>query len=127
MLELSFKTLDDVEYEGKRVLIRVDINCSLDPDTKVITDDSRIIASLPTLKRLSKSKVALLAHQGRPGSNDFISLEQHTARMNELGLNASFTGDIFGEKAKAAINNLKDGEIAVLENVRMLDTTPSRS
>jgi phosphoglycerate kinase len=121
MVELSFKTLDDVEVAGKRVLIRVDINCSVDPDTKKITDDSRIIASLPTLQELSKSKVALLAHQGRPGSSDFISLKQHTERMKELGLKATFVDDIFGDKAKAAIKNLNDGEIVVLENVRMFE------
>ncbi|MCK5150444.1 MAG: phosphoglycerate kinase [Candidatus Thorarchaeota archaeon] len=121
MVELPFKTLDDIDYEGKRVLIRVDMNCSLDPDTKRITDDSRIIASLPTLKELSKSKVALMAHQGRPGSSDFISLKQHTERMKELGLKATFVDDIFGEKAKTAIKNLKDGEIVVLENVRMFE------
>jgi phosphoglycerate kinase len=67
-MKLSFKTLDDVETKGKRVLVRVDINCSVDPDTMKITDDSRIDAIVPTLKELSRSKVVLMAHQGRPGS-----------------------------------------------------------
>ena len=90
-MKLPFKTLDDVEFAGKRVLIRVDINCSLDPDTKAIIDDSRIVASVPTLKELSESKVVLMAHQGRPESSDFISLEPHTEILKRLGINAKFT------------------------------------
>ncbi|MFW9943586.1 MAG: phosphoglycerate kinase [Candidatus Sifarchaeia archaeon] len=120
-MDLSFKTLDDVDYAGKRVLIRVDINCSVDPETKTITDDSRIIATLPTLRELSKSKTVLLAHQGRPGSDDFISLEQHTELMKGHGLDASYVSDIFGEKAKQAIQQVEVGEVLVLENVRYFE------
>jgi len=120
-MKLPFKTLDDVETEGKRVLVRVDINCSVDPDTKKITDDSRIDSIIPTLNELSKSKVVLMAHQGRPGSNDFISLEQHTAILKKLGFNASFVDDIFGERAKAAIEKVQVEEILVLQNVRMFE------
>jgi phosphoglycerate kinase len=120
-VKLPFKTLDDVEYEGKRVLIRVDINCSLDPETKIITNDSRIMAMTPTLRELSKSKVVMMAHQGRPGSNDFISLEQHTEILRKLGFNARFVDDIFGEDAKMAIMTVEVGEILVLQNVRMFD------
>lgn len=110
--------MDDVDLAGKRVLIRVDMNCSVDPDTKKIIDDSRIIAILPTLKELSVSKTVLMAHQGRPGSDDFISLEQHTEILRKHGLKASFVDDIFGEDAKAAIEQVKVGEILVLQNVR---------
>ncbi|MBD3405624.1 MAG: phosphoglycerate kinase [Candidatus Lokiarchaeota archaeon] len=120
-MKLPFKTLDDVEYEGKRVLIRVDINCSLDPETKKIINDSRIRAMTPTLEELKKSKVVLMAHQGRPGSDDFISLEQHTRILRDLGFNASFVDDIFGKAAKDAISKLKIGEILVLQNVRMFE------
>jgi len=120
-LDLSFKTLDDVDYAGKRVLIRVDINCSVDPETKRITDDSRIIATLPTLRELSKSRTVLLSHQGRPGSDDFISLEQHTEIMKKHGLDASHVDDIFGEKAQQAIQHVEVGEVLVLENVRYFE------
>ncbi|MGD2072046.1 MAG: phosphoglycerate kinase [Candidatus Thorarchaeota archaeon] len=118
---LPFKTLDDVDLDNKRVLIRVDINCSLDPDTKEIIDSSRIDAIVPTLKELSKSKVVLMAHQGRPGSDDFISLEPHTKILRKIGFNASFIDDIFGDKAKEAIQNVNIGEILVLQNVRFFD------
>jgi phosphoglycerate kinase len=120
-LQFNFKTLDDVDYIGKRVLVRVDINCSVDPETKMITDSSRIDGILDTLNDLSQSKVVLMAHQGRPGSDDFISLEQHTEIMKKLGLNATFVDDIFGNKAKDAIRKVKDGEILVLQNVRYFE------
>jgi phosphoglycerate kinase len=110
-----------VDYKGKRVLIRVDINCSIDPETKAITDSSRIDGILETLRDLSESKVVLMAHQGRPGSDDFISLEQHTEILKKHGFKATFVDDIFGEKAKEAIDKVQFGEILVLQNVRFFD------
>jgi len=120
-MSLTFKTLDDIDYAGKRILIRVDINCSVDPETQQITDISRIEAIQQTLQELSTCKVVLMAHQGRPGSDDFISLEQHTEALRKLGFNARFVDDIFGEIAKEAISQVKDGEILVLQNVRYFD------
>ncbi len=120
-MPFQFKTLDDVDFAGKRVLIRVDINCSVDPDSKKIIDDSRIIAILPTLRELSVSKAVLMAHQGSPGSDDFISLEQHTEILKKHGLNATFVDDIFGKDAKAAIEQVEVGEILVLQNVRYFE------
>ncbi|MGQ4910635.1 MAG: phosphoglycerate kinase [Candidatus Thorarchaeota archaeon] len=120
-MTLEFKTLDDVETSGKRVLVRADMNCSIDPDTKELTDISRIRALSPTLHDLSDSRVVLMAHQGRPGSDDFISLEQHTNVLRNLGFNASFVPDIFGTAAKQAIREVKEGEILVLQNVRFFD------
>ncbi len=120
-LTLPFKTLSDVEYAGKRVLVRADLNCSLDPKTKEILDDSRIVATLPTLKELTKSKVVVMAHQGRPGDEDFTSLEKHVEVMKKKGLRASFVDDIFGKKAKDAIKKVKVGESLVLQNTRYFD------
>ncbi|MFW9962056.1 MAG: phosphoglycerate kinase [Candidatus Sifarchaeia archaeon] len=120
-MNLTFKTLDDVDVIGKRVLLRVDINCSVDPQTKQITDSTRIESIRETLEELSKSKVVLMAHQGRPGSEDFISLEQHTKILNDLGFKASFVNDIFGKKAKRAISQVNDGEIIVLQNTRYFE------
>jgi len=97
------------------------MNCSVDPETKIITDSSRIDAIRKTLEDLSKSKVVLMAHQGRPGSDDFISLEQHTEILREHGFDATFVDDIFGKKAKEAIDKVKDGQILVLQNVRYFD------
>ena len=102
-------------------MLRVDINCSIDPETKLITDSSRIDGIRETLNELSESKVVLMAHQGRPGSDDFISLEQHTEILKKDGFNATFVDDIFGEKAKEAIRKVQIGEILVLQNVRYFD------
>jgi phosphoglycerate kinase len=118
---LTFKTLDDVDTTDKRVLVRVDMNCSVDPKTKKLTDISRIKAILPTLDELSKSRVVLMAHQGRPGSDDFISLDQHTEVLKDLGVNASFVPDIFGPTAKERIKKVKSGEVLVLQNVRYFE------
>ncbi|MFW9808896.1 MAG: phosphoglycerate kinase [Candidatus Thorarchaeota archaeon] len=120
-MNLSFKTLDDIDYKGKRVLVRVDMNCSVDPVTNQITDTSRIEAIQQTLRELSNCKVVVTAHQGSPGSDDFISLEQHSEILKDLGFNVSFVDDIFGEKAKKAIHQVKDGEILVLQNVRYFE------
>ncbi len=121
IMEFAFKTLDDIDYVGKKILLRVDMNCSVDPETKQITDISRIEAIQETLNELSRSKVVLMAHQGSPGSDDFISLEQHTEILKQLGFRASFVDDIFGEKAKKAISQVKNGDILVLQNVRYFE------
>lgn len=121
LMKLPFKTMDDVELNDKRVLVRIDMNCSIDPETKKIIDDSRIRAIIPTLEELKISRVTLMAHQGRPGSDDFISLEPHTEILRQLGIDASFVDDIFGEKAKDAIRKVGIGEVLVLQNVRYFE------
>ena len=67
LLMAKVLTLDEVDLEGRTVLVRVDINSPLDPETNVFLDDTRIKRIIPTLNKLSKSKVVLLAHQSRPG------------------------------------------------------------
>ncbi|MEM2794560.1 MAG: phosphoglycerate kinase, partial [Thermofilaceae archaeon] len=108
--ELGIKTLDDVEVSGKRVFVRVDINSPVDPATKKVLDDSRIREHAEsTLKDLvmRKAKVVVLAHQGRKGDPDFISLKQHSEILSKiLNLKVKFVEDIFGDKAKAAIQSL---------------------
>jgi len=115
-------TLDDVDVKGKTVLLRVDFNSPVDPETKKILDDTRIKAHAETtIKELSEkgAKVVILAHQGRPGEPDFISLEQHTKRLSEiLGKPVRYVDDLYGEEAKRAIRELKPGEIIVLKNTR---------
>ncbi|RJS92454.1 phosphoglycerate kinase [Candidatus Bathyarchaeota archaeon] len=118
----KFLTLDDVDVEGKTVLVRVDFNSPVDPETKKLLDDTRIRAhGETTIKELSEkgAKVVILAHQGRPGDPDFIPLKQHAERLREiLGKPVKYVDDLFGEKAKEAIKKLENGEILVLENTR---------
>lgn len=113
-------SLDNVNVEGKTVLVRVDINSPLDPSTKEFLDDTRIRAIIPTLNRLSKSKTVLLAHQSRPGKDDFTSTLGHSRELGRvLGRNVKWVDDIHGQKAMGAIESLENGEILILNNVRM--------
>ncbi len=116
----DFLTLDDVEVEGKRVFLRVDINSPLDPSTKRILDDSRIRAVVETLRDLKGARVVLGAHQSRPGSYDFTSLEPHARVLQMYHGKVTFVDDIIGPRAKMAIETLTPGEVLVLDNLRML-------
>ena len=113
-------TLDNITVEGKTVLVRVDINSPLDPSTKAFLDDTRIRAILPTINRLSKAKTVLIAHQSRPGKNDFTSTLGHARELGRLlGRPIKWVQDIHGEKAMNAIEAMKDGDILMLNNIRM--------
>ena len=118
----KFLTLDDFDVKDKTVLVRVDFNSPVDPETKKVLSDTRIRAhGETTIKELAEkgAKVVILAHQGRPGEPDFISLEQHAQILgNILGKPVKFVDDVYGEKAQKAIKELKSGEILVLDNVR---------
>lgn len=124
MLEqLGIATLDDVPSKGKAILTRVDINSPVDASTKTLTDDSRIREHALTIKELSekKAKVIILAHQGRKGDPDFISLEQHARILSKiLSFPVKFVPDVMGDVAKEAIKDMKPGEILMLDNVRLL-------
>ena len=118
----KFLTLDDFDVKDKTVLVRVDFNSPVDPETKKVLSDTRIRAhGETTVKELAEkgAKVVILAHQGRPGEPDFISLEQHAEILGKiLGKPVKFVDDVYGEKAQKAIRELKSGEILVLDNVR---------
>ena len=120
----EYNTLDDFELEGKTVLLRVDFNMPLDKETLEILDTTRISRALPTIKELvsKNAKTVILAHQGRKGSWDFINLEKHSKALSDLlGRNVKFVDDIYGEKAKNEIKNMKQGDIIMLDNVRKYD------
>jgi len=117
----EYNTLDDFDVENKTVLLRVDFNMPLDKKTLDIIDDTRIRLALPTIQELvkKKAKIVILAHQGKQGSWDFTSMEKHAKTLQKLlNKNVMFVDDIFGEKAKNSIKNLKPGEILFLDNVR---------
>lgn len=116
------KTIDDLgDLRGRRVLVRSDLNVPLEGST--ITDDGRVRASVPTLKKLADAgaKVLVVAHLGRPkGEPDpAASLRPVAERLGELlGADVRFAGDTVGEDAQRVAGELQDGEVAVLENVR---------
>ena len=112
--------LRDFNVESKTVLVRVDINSPLQPKSQEFLDDTRIRAIIPTLNLLTKSKVVILAHQSRPGKKDFTNTLGHSRELGRvLGRNVKWVEDIHGEKAMKAIEELNDGEILMLNNVRM--------
>lgn len=115
------KTLEDIPVTGKRVLVRCDFNVPLDGDK--ITDETRIIGALPTIKYLieHKAKVVLCSHLGRPKGefNMKYSLKPVAKRLSELlGKQVVMAEDVVGDSAKAAVASLKEGDVALLENVR---------
>jgi phosphoglycerate kinase len=115
------KQLDDVEVEGRRVLVRVDFNVPL--KNGEITDDTRIRAALPTIENLRRrgAKVILASHLGRPkgGPDPAFTLEPVAKRVAELtGAHVEFAHDVVGPSAHAAVERLVPGEIVLLENLR---------
>lgn len=119
-----YKTLDNVNVSGKTVIVRVDINSPIDPETGRIQDNERIQAHSETLRELSDkgAKVVVLAHQGRKGDPDFLPLAQHAELLSKhVGKPVKYVPDLLGDEAEKAVKSLKDGEILLLENVRTLD------
>lgn len=119
---MEFPTLDGVDVKGKTVLVRVDINSPLDPNTGEILDDTRIRECAPTLKELAHkgAKVVVMAHQGRPGDKDFTTLEKHAKKLTEaVGMGVIYLADVFGPLVKSKIKLMHPGEILLLDNVRL--------
>ncbi|MEI4271412.1 phosphoglycerate kinase [Klenkia sp. LSe6-5] len=122
------RTVDELIAEGvrgRRVLMRADLNVPLDDSTgeRVITDDGRIRASLPTLQALREAgaRVVVAAHLGRPKGerDDRYSLAPVAARLGELlGVEVPLATDTAGSGAQAAVAALSDGDVCLLENVR---------
>lgn len=115
------RTLDDLDVGGAAVGVRVDINSPLSDSGDDLADDARLRAHLETLTELTerRARVAVLAHQGRPGGDDFTSLAAHAERLDEL-LEApvEYVDATFCEAARDRIEALDDGSVLVLENTR---------
>ncbi len=114
-------TLQDINFNAKKALIRVDFNVPLNEDFKV-TDANRIEAARPTIDKIlaDGGSVILMSHLGRPnGKEDRYSLRHIVAKCSEvLGINVQFASDCIGEIALNATKNLKKGEVLLLENLR---------
>ncbi len=115
-------SIDKVDLKGKRVLCRVDFNVPLD-ENRNITDDNRITAALPTIKKVVSDggKLILMSHLGRPKGEvkPEYSLKPAAVRLSELlGKEVKFASDCVGDEVRSIVNNMDDGDILLLENLR---------
>ncbi len=125
----EFNTLEDFDFKGKTVLLRVDINCPLSKETLEIVNDNRIRRIVPTVRELvgKKAKVVMLAHQSRKGGWDFIPLEQHADHLSKhLGMPVRYVDDVIGDAAVEAIEGLQEGQVVLLGNVRSIDSETAK-
>ncbi|MBN1660324.1 MAG: phosphoglycerate kinase [Anaerolineae bacterium] len=123
-MEAGILTLDDFDFQNKTVILRVDINSPIDPQTGELADDNRIRKSLPTIRELAGggARVVMLAHQGDiEDYQNLISLAPHARRLSELmGRPVEFVDDICGPGAIGCIRALAPGDLLLLNNVRYL-------
>ena len=116
------KTIDHINFQGKKALIRVDFNIPLNEDLKV-ADDTRICAVLPTINKIlnDDGSVILISHLGRPknGYEDKFSLKHIVNHLSEkLNIKVKFAHNCIGDEVNKIANQLKDGEVLLLENLR---------
>ena len=119
---MAKKTIRDIHLEGRKVLVRCDFNVPLN-DGREITDDTRIVGAIPTIQYLIEkgAKVVLCSHLGRPGGkkNEKFSLDVVAKRLSQiLDQNVTFVEDSIGDAVSDAVENLPNGGVVLLENVR---------
>ncbi|MCV0401860.1 MAG: phosphoglycerate kinase [Nitrosopumilus sp.] len=113
-------TLDDFDLKGKTVFLRVDMNCPIDPNTLEISGTRRIEEAIETLDSLKEAKVVIGSHQGRVGNNEYIGMDKHAKVLEKLiGRKIKYVEDTIGEAAQNAIKNLQEGDILLLDNLRL--------
>lgn len=124
IIKTGIRSITELEYNNKTVLLRLDINSPIDPVTKKITSHNRINKSLPTLNYLIKegAKIAIIAHQGDTlDYMNLIALNEHAELLSKkLNKSIRYIDDVCGPAAIQAIENLKSGEVILLGNLRYL-------
>ncbi|MEM4878076.1 MAG: phosphoglycerate kinase, partial [Thermoplasmata archaeon] len=115
----DYFTMDDFDFKGKRVLVRLDLNSPVNVETGEILDTSRFNAHLETLKRLGESKVVILAHQSRPGKKDFLTTKRHAEVLSRLLRRpVEYVDGLFESFVIEKIKSMKNGDMIMLENTR---------
>jgi phosphoglycerate kinase len=113
-------TLDDFDLKGKTIFLRVDMNCPIDAETLEISGTKRIEEAIETLQSLKEAKVVIGSHQGRVGNNEYTGMDKHAKVLEKLmNRKIKYVEDTIGEAAQNAIKNLEDGEILLLDNLRL--------
>ncbi len=112
-------TLSDFDLKGKTVLLRVDMNCPIDPANGEISGTKRIEEATETINALKDARVVVVSHQGRVGNTDYIGTEPHARILEKmLGKKIKYVEDVIGALAKSEIKKMKDGDIILLDNLR---------
>jgi phosphoglycerate kinase len=113
-------TLDDFDLKGKTVFLRVDMNCPIDADTMEISGTKRIEEAIETIKALDETKLVIASHQGRVGNNDYTGMDKHAKVLEKLmNREVKYVEDVIGIAAQEQIKSLKDGQILLLDNLRL--------
>ncbi len=117
---MKLLTIDDFELKGKTVFLRVDMNCPINPDTMEITGTKRIEEATESINAMNEAKIVVASHQGRVGNKDYTGMEKHAEVLEKLlNKKIKYVEDVIGTSAKNEIKNLKDGEILLLDNLRL--------
>jgi phosphoglycerate kinase len=120
----KIRTIDEFDYSGKTVLLRVDINSPIDPITKKIVNENRIKASIPTIKDIlaQGARLAIIAHQGDTlDYQNLIPMNEHAEKLSKyLGIKVGYIDDVAGPAAGELVKQLKPGEAILLGNLRYL-------
>jgi phosphoglycerate kinase len=121
---MRMKSIDNFNYDGKTVLLRVDINSPIDPITKKIVSENRIKKSIPTIQKIldKNAKLAIIAHQGDTlDYQNLIPLYEHAEKLTAyLGRDVKYIDDVCGPAAQQTVKDLKPGEAVLLGNLRYL-------
>ena len=118
-MPISMLALEDLDLDGKRVFLRVDVNTPVHPETGKLMDQARLEEDAETIRDLPNSRDVVASHQGRVGRSDYISLEPHSKVLGEiLGRGVDFVPDVFGPEALSRIDSLPDGGVLMLDNLR---------
>ena len=117
---MEFLTIDDFDFKGKTVFLRVDMNCPIDPETLEITGTKRIEETIETIESLNDAKIVMASHQGRVGNKDYTSMEKHAKVLESLlGRKITYVDDVIGTTAQNEIKKLDNGQILLLDNLRL--------
>ena len=117
---MEFLTIDDFDFKSKTVFLRVDMNCPIDPDTLEISGTKRIEEIIETINSLNSAKIVIASHQGRVGNKDYTGMEKHAEVLEKLlNRKVTYVSDVMGSAAQNEIKKLNDGEILLLDNLRL--------
>lgn len=117
---MKLLTLDDFDLKGKTIFLRVDMNCPIDPNTMEISGTRRIEEATETINAIKDSKLVVASHQGRVGNKDYTGMKKHAEVLEKLlNRKIKYIEDVIGTTAQNEIKNLKEGDILLLDNLRL--------